>query len=81
MLRARSKGVAVVSFRAHHDFSNCSGGAMMVPVSALFSRSSAANNLPINSGVSLGADAVLFFGFVGWGVGFRRLKDFITALP
>src|SRR5215831_14347850 len=44
------------------------GGAMMVLGSALLSRSSAATNLPMNSGVFLAADAVLSFGFGGWGL-------------
>lgn len=41
---------------------------MMVLGSALLSRSSAAANLPMNSGVFLAAEAVLSFGFGGWGL-------------
>ena len=44
------------------------GGAMLVVGSALLSRSSPATNLPMNSGVFLAADAVLSFGFGGWGL-------------
>jgi hypothetical protein len=44
------------------------GGAMMVLGSALLSRSSAAANLPLNSGVFLAAESALVFGFGGWGL-------------
>ena len=41
---------------------------MMVLGSALLSRSGAATDLPMNSGVFLAAESALFFGFGGWGL-------------
>ena len=44
------------------------GGALMVLGSVLLSRSSAAANLPMNSGVFVAAESALVFSFGGWGL-------------